>query len=101
MKIIDVLRLEIGDLFSRRAIKRLRPEVIDPAVAEGINNAFTVMRETDRTSSRTFELQGLQSLVGIYGGEHEHLHVLAEMPKSCHRNCLRIGRDVEGGRKLV
>jgi hypothetical protein len=34
MKIVDVLRLEVGDLFSGRAIKRLRPEVIDPAVTE-------------------------------------------------------------------
>ena len=51
VKVGDVFRFEVGDLFSRRTVKRLEPEVLSILVKEKINDGFAIMGEADRPSS--------------------------------------------------
>jgi hypothetical protein len=49
VKVVDFFRFEVGDLFSRRAVERLQPEVIRLLVMKGIDYTFAVMSETDKS----------------------------------------------------
>ena len=65
MKIKDAFRLEIRDLFSRRAIERLQPEVVNSSVAKRVHDRFTIAREVNETTTRMLESQSLQDLIRI------------------------------------
>jgi len=41
----DLFRLKIGNLFSRRTVERLDPEVVDALITKSIENAFAIARE--------------------------------------------------------
>ena len=61
----DPFRLKVGDLFSRRAIQRLKPEVPDIAFTYGINYSLAVMGEADFLSGWPLEIQQLYSFTRV------------------------------------
>ena len=55
IEVADQFRLEIGDLFSRRTVEILEPEIIDIAVAHRVDNAFAVAGEADWPIAESLE----------------------------------------------
>ena len=47
VKVADLFSLEVGDLFSRRTVERLEPEVFSVLVTQRISDGFAVMGEAD------------------------------------------------------
>src|SRR5579863_1266547 len=59
MEVVNIFGSKISNLFALRPIERLRPEIVHPILAGGINHSLAVAREPHQPESRTFELHKL------------------------------------------
>src|SRR5580704_12885977 len=102
VKVADVLRLEIGELFSRRAIQMLQPQIIGLALAHRINHARSVARELDRPrfdvqgvlGPRTFEVDEPRRLTGVDRQQQQLLLRVADAIRNESRQ-FSIGRKCD------
>jgi hypothetical protein len=71
-----VLGFEVGDLLSRGAVEILLPEIVDVAVANGVDNRLALGGEADRTVVLALELDQLLRLAGDNVDQGQVLFVL-------------------------